>query len=136
MRRKAKAQWADPEQRQRIHEGLTAAHDARKGRYADLTEEKFTLAKADGRRYAKYWDDASASYRYAYRYRWRWEQANGPIPEGMEIHHRNEDCSDDRLENLELKPPEEHRKHHMSSERARAMRKMHRPRPLKGQSGV
>lgn len=30
-----------------------------------------------------------------------WEEANGPIPEGHVIHHRNGDRLDNRLENLE-----------------------------------
>lgn len=37
-----------------------------------------------------------------YQNRWMWEQANGPIPDGYEVHHRNEDPTDDRLSNFEL----------------------------------
>lgn len=31
-----------------------------------------------------------------------WEAFNGPIPEGLEINHKNRNRSDNRLENLEL----------------------------------
>ena len=50
----------------------------------------------------------------ALEHRYVWEQANGPIPEGYEIHHINKKCKDNRLENLELWPISEHRKHHHS----------------------
>jgi len=36
-----------------------------------------------------------------------WEAFIGPIPEGMQINHINEDKTDNRLENLELVTPEE-----------------------------
>lgn len=35
-------------------------------------------------------------------HRWVWEQANGPIPDGALVHHRNEVKTDNRLENLML----------------------------------
>lgn len=45
-------------------------------------------------------------------HRWVWEQANGTIPEGFEIHHKNRDTLDNRLENLELKEISLHRREH------------------------
>ena len=36
-----------------------------------------------------------------------WEAFNGPIPEGMQINHLNEDITDNRLENLSLVTPSE-----------------------------
>lgn len=41
-----------------------------------------------------------------------WEEANGPIPAGMFIHHRNGDRHDNRLPNLEIVSPSEHMKIH------------------------
>ncbi len=43
-----------------------------------------------------------------------WEQAFGPIPEGMEVHHLNEDPTDDRLSNLELIDSGTHQSFHSS----------------------
>ena len=37
-----------------------------------------------------------------YVHRLVWEAFNGPIPEGMQVNHINEDKSDNRLENLNL----------------------------------
>ena len=36
-----------------------------------------------------------------------WEAFNGPIPEGMQVNHINEDKLDNRLENLSLMSPKE-----------------------------
>jgi len=45
-------------------------------------------------------------------HRYVWEQAHGPIPAGFEIHHKNEDRGDNRLENLELVEISSHRRSH------------------------
>ena len=44
-----------------------------------------------------------------------WERANGPIPDGHHVHHRNHDRSDNRLENLELLSASAHSLHHAQS---------------------
>lgn len=41
-----------------------------------------------------------------------WENANGPIPDGQEIHHRNEIRTDNRLENLECVTRLQHKRIH------------------------
>ena len=43
---------------------------------------------------------------------WMWEQVHGPIPDGYEVHHKNEDPTEDRLSNFELVERREHREHH------------------------
>jgi len=45
-------------------------------------------------------------------HRWLWEQANGPIPEGGVIHHRDGDNQNNALGNLQLVTESEHRRIH------------------------
>lgn len=42
-----------------------------------------------------------------------WEQANGPIPSGMILHHKDENTLHNVLDNLELLTRSEHTKLHM-----------------------
>lgn len=41
-----------------------------------------------------------------------WEQANGPIPDGYEVHHKDHDRFNNELSNLELMTAAAHRAHH------------------------
>jgi len=41
-------------------------------------------------------------------HRYMWEKEVGPIPEGWDIHHKNEIKSDNRIENFECLPKAEH----------------------------
>lgn len=43
---------------------------------------------------------------------WVWEQEHGPIPDGYDVHHRNEDKQDNRIENLQLVTTLEHKRLH------------------------
>lgn len=46
-----------------------------------------------------------------------WEFYNGPIPAGYDIHHKNKDVSDNRIENLELLTKRDRTKGHGVFER-------------------
>ena len=45
-------------------------------------------------------------------HRWIWEQANGPIPEGHEIHHRDHNALNNDLDNLMCVTAEWHDNYH------------------------
>ena len=71
-----------------------------------------------GRRYRRYPDAKQLCHRKyfgrsgALLHRDVWESVHGPIPKGCEIHHRNEDAGDNRVENLELVTPASHQHLH------------------------
>lgn len=45
-------------------------------------------------------------------HRYVWIKHNGPIPEGMLIHHKNNIKTDNRISNLQIVTPKEHRRIH------------------------
>jgi len=45
-------------------------------------------------------------------HRYVWMQENGEIPEGFDVHHKNEMKDDNRIENLELKAHGKHSSEH------------------------
>src|SRR5450759_2897260 len=70
------------------------------------------LDKRTGRWYRK-WRYVGDRKQYAqYEHRWVWEQANGPIPDGYEIHHRDFNPANNELSNLELVTSEWHNNYH------------------------
>lgn len=63
--------------------------------------------------------------RWKFEHRYVWERARGQIPRGYEVHHRNEDKLDNRIENLQLMRKRDHLvmhklKYHTREERLRA----------------
>jgi len=62
--------------------------------------------------------------KWRYRARVVWAVANGPIPNGYLIHHRNENPNDDRLENLQCVTRSEHMRIHSTPDRMRARQKL------------
>jgi len=59
-----------------------------------------------------WWDSSIRNNRYKLIHVWVWEQHHGPVPEGHDIHHKNQDRADYRIENLELVTHGDHRKVH------------------------
>jgi hypothetical protein len=62
------------------------------------------------------WRQSSTQSHRAQLHRYVWEKANGPIPRGMHIHHRNGDKADNRLENLEMVTTTQHGVYHRQYE--------------------
>lgn len=54
-----------------------------------------------------------------YLHRCIWEAANGPIPEGFDVHHRDENKTNNDLSNLEMLTYSEHSLLHRDYERRR-----------------
>jgi ribonucleotide reductase alpha subunit len=69
-------------------------------------------AQRAGRHYLNHRTTASCPNGTEWQARWMWEQVNGPIPAGHEVHHKNEDQTDDRLSNFELRVCGEHQAEH------------------------
>lgn len=70
-------------------------------------ERKFYQDKKTG-----YW--ISTDHPRIRAHQWIWIKIHGVIPKGYHIHHKNENKSDNRIENLELIERSRHMSHHMS----------------------
>lgn len=77
-----------------------------------------------------YW--ISTDYPRIRAHRWVWISIHGPIPDGYHIHHKNQNKSDNSIENLELMEKSRHCSIHMMTEenRARFRRIANEYRPL------
>lgn len=85
----------------------------------------------NGKKYHRYPESKRPQHqRYFYRHdKWKtspvalhrqiWEDTNGPIPEGMEIHHKDHNVNNNCIDNLEPLSAGEHRKQHPMSEEGR-----------------
>lgn len=62
-----------------------------------------------------------------YVHRLVWEAFNGPIPEGMQVNHINEDKTDNRLDNLNLLSQKENLNWGTRNKRIRLTRRNRRP---------
>ena len=60
--------------------------------------------------YFRYAKDDSGKLRFEHSI--IWEKANGKIPLGMQIHHKDFDKTNNNIENLQLVTPLEHKRYH------------------------
>ncbi len=68
-----------------------------------------------------YW--ISTDYPRIRAHRWVWICSHGNIPKGYHIHHKNEDKSNNFIENLELIERSRHIRHHFTEEKRERSRK-------------
>lgn len=105
------------------------------------TGVRVEVVEFNGRRYRRYPDSPRKVHRRYFSrsggllHRDVWAFHNGPIPAGCDIHHKNEDTGDNRIENLECVSRREHlRKHEVATrawaESVEAKEHLARIRPL------
>jgi len=85
----------------------------RKLRPGDTGNAKHPFEELDGLRYyrkeGKYYYN---KYHGRYMHRAVWEKHNGKIPEGYHVHHKDHDCANNNIENLEIISASDHAKLH------------------------
>lgn len=79
--------------------------------YVVFAGQKYTIKKSIG-----YFISTSDAHTLLHRD--IWIAANGPIPAGMDVHHKDEDKGNNKLSNLELISKAAHASHHMTKRRA------------------
>jgi hypothetical protein len=84
-----------------------------------ITEDSsWSIRRKDGRKLISYWDGNDK--KTLYYYQWVWIKHNGTIPDGYEIHHKNFNSTDDRIENLVMLKRADHLRIHHEIEHIKA----------------
>lgn len=89
-------------------------------RFAGYLYTAWPNSKNSGQRYLtrRVWDKKLKRVgACVYLHRAVWEAANGAIPEGYDVHHKDHNIYNNELSNLELMPKEEHHKMHLKEAR-------------------
>lgn len=86
----------------------------------DNSRREIVFTEWEGRRFYLTCHGYYMTARGRYLHRAIWEKANGHIPEGHHIHHRNRDPSDNHLGNLQCLTASDHHRLHGSDPRKRS----------------
>lgn len=94
--------------------------------------EKTTFNGRSYQRYDQPYFKRSSPQGPRYLHRDIWEAANGPIPDGWHVHHRDGDPSNNAVENLECVSPKDHASRHEWSDERKIRQRAHldKIRPL------
>lgn len=74
-------------------------------------------------KYFKGWCEINGIKKKTTAHRYVWEKNFGEIPKGFHIHHKDEDKTNNSIENLALVDPKQHSKLHYNQERADKLRR-------------
>ena len=109
--RQTSEQWSNQQSRSKLVKGVRRAGLLRRTTFDKLELSSFKSTKTTDHRAYTYFFDGEQK-RTIYRYQWVWIKAHGPIPKDSHIHHINHDCTDDRLQNLQLMASKDHKAYH------------------------
>lgn len=76
------------------------------------------------------------NHRYRNEQVWVWEHFNGPIPRGMQVHHRDQNKLNNEIDNLELLSASEHATRHQRAKAGYELRADGWYKPCHGCSAV